>query len=89
MASSTPDAFEERLASIARAVDDRLASLLADRPEDGEIVRPERLMAAMRHAVLAGGKRFRPFLLVETAALFGVPREEALSAAAALECLHT
>jgi farnesyl diphosphate synthase len=41
----------------------------------------------MRHA-LSGGKRLRPFLVVETAALFSVARERALMAGAALECLH-
>ena len=55
---------------------------------DGEIARPQRLLAAMRHAVLGGGKRLRPFLLVETAALFGAARRGALMAGAALECLH-
>src|SRR5947207_10461385 len=42
----------------------------------------------MRYASLGAGKRFRPFLVVETAALFGVPREHALMAGAALECVH-
>lgn len=43
----------------------------------------------MRYAALGGGKRLRPFLLVESAALFGVRQENALDAAAALECVHT
>ncbi|WGD28464.1 polyprenyl synthetase family protein [Ancylobacter sp. WKF20] len=47
-----------------------------------------RLAAAMRHGALAGGKRLRPLLVVESAALFGVSREAALPAAAALECVH-
>ncbi len=42
----------------------------------------------MRYATLGGGKRFRPFLVVESAALFAVPRERSLMAAAALECVH-
>ena len=42
----------------------------------------------MRYASLGGGKRLRPFLTVETAALFGVPREHALMAGAAIECVH-
>ena len=37
---------------------------------------------------LGGGKRLRPFLVVETAALFKAPRERALMAGAALECVH-
>ena len=40
----------------------------------------------MRYACIGGGKRFRPFLVIESAALFAVPRERALMAAAALEC---
>lgn len=42
----------------------------------------------MRYAALGGGKRLRPFLLVESAGLFAVPRERALRAAAALEMVH-
>ena len=48
-----------------------------------------RVQEAMRYAVMAGGKRLRPFLVLETAALFGVPRERALRVACAIECLHT
>ena len=49
---------------------------------------PERLRGAIRLAVLGGGKRFRPFLVIESAALFDVPAQQALRTAAALECLH-
>jgi farnesyl diphosphate synthase len=42
----------------------------------------------MRYASLSGGKRFRPFLLVESAGLFRVPQHNALMAGAALECVH-
>jgi farnesyl diphosphate synthase len=42
----------------------------------------------MRYASLGAGKRFRPFLVVESAALFGVPRQQALAVGAALECVH-
>ncbi|MDQ0304137.1 polyprenyl synthetase family protein [Ancylobacter polymorphus] len=59
---------------------------------DGAIARSgapgARLSAAMRHATLAGGKRLRPFLVIESAALFGVPSHAAMPAAAALECIH-
>lgn len=52
-------------------------------------VAPARLHEAMRYAVFAGGKRFRPALLVATGERFGVPREELLEPAAALELIHT
>jgi farnesyl diphosphate synthase len=44
--------------------------------------------AAMRHAVLNGGKRLRAYLALESAGLFGAERERAVRAAAAVECLH-
>src|SRR5262249_5456435 len=78
--------FEQRLAEVGEAVGDRLRTLLAaDRPGG---VEAGRLGDAMRYAVLGGGKRLRPFLLVETAALFGVAQSAALNAAAAVECVH-
>jgi farnesyl diphosphate synthase len=48
-----------------------------------------RVLEAMRYAVLVGGKRLRPFLTLESAKVFGAPREGALRAAAAIEALHT
>jgi farnesyl diphosphate synthase len=84
----TPEDFRARLDAVAGAVDRCLEAALGDAPGDGEHPRPERLMAAMRHAVLAGGKRLRPFLLVETARVFAVPDDAAMMAAAAVECLH-
>ncbi|SFK19481.1 farnesyl diphosphate synthase [Mesorhizobium albiziae] len=80
--------FETALARRALAVEASLRDLLGDRILPGEIARPERLMAAMRHGVLNGGKRLRPFLVMETAALFGADGEAALRVAAALECVH-
>jgi len=62
--------------------------LLGREPLDGETARPERLLAAMRYASLGGGKRLRPFLVVESAALFDVSRQNSLMAGAALECVH-
>jgi farnesyl diphosphate synthase len=47
-----------------------------------------RLHEAMRYAVLGGGKRFRPFLVAGSSALFGVARHAALRVGAAVEMLH-
>lgn len=80
--------FHERLETCARLVTEHLAETLSDTPRAGEIARPPKLFAAMRHAVLNGGKRLRPFLVIETAGLFGVAERAALPAAAALECVH-
>ncbi|MFY9598718.1 MAG: polyprenyl synthetase family protein, partial [Pseudolabrys sp.] len=63
--------FTARLASVAAETEILLKQLLGEATLNGEISRPPRLVAAMRHAALDGGKRLRPFLLVETAAVFG------------------
>jgi farnesyl diphosphate synthase len=42
----------------------------------------------MRYAVTGGGKRFRPYLLIESARMFGTPISASVNAAAALECVH-
>ena len=81
--------FEMLLASTAMRVEATLETLLGSTPADGELARPERLLAAMRHGVLNGGKRLRPFLLLESAALFGVDGEAVVRVAAALECVHS
>jgi farnesyl diphosphate synthase len=80
--------FEVALEMRAQAVEAMLRTLLDNRILPGEIARPERLLAAMRHGVLNGGKRLRPFLVMEAAALFGAGGEAALRVAAALECVH-
>jgi farnesyl diphosphate synthase len=82
------DAFMPRLNGVAGDIEALLDRLLAATPLEGEVARPRRLLDAMRYASLGGGKRLRPYLVVETAALFGVPRERALMAGAALECVH-
>lgn len=75
----------ERQAMAAQRLEDRLAYWLGSQAGAGT---PERLAAALRHATLGGGKRFRPFLVLETAALFGASEAAALDVATALECIH-
>jgi farnesyl diphosphate synthase len=82
------DQFEHRLRENASNVSSELDRLLSDSILDGEIVRPTRLMAAIRHGVLSGGKRIRPFLLIETASIFDISGTGVMRAACALECLH-
>jgi farnesyl diphosphate synthase len=77
-------AFEEALRRTAQAVDLKLEALLP-KAEGAEA----RLFEAMRYATLNGGKRFRPFLAMESARLFDVRPESALRVAAAVECVHS
>ena len=48
-----------------------------------------RVIKAMTYSVTNGGKRLRPFLVYETAKLFGIPFEQSINTAVALECLHS
>lgn len=80
--------LQTRLYRAAIALERRLENLINETPRPGEIARPERLVEAMRHAALGGGKRLRPFLLLESARIFGRIGEGVLRAAAAVECVH-
>jgi farnesyl diphosphate synthase len=72
--------FHAALALAAHEVEATLKAVLA--PFDG------RLGDAMRYAVLNGGKRLRPFLVQQSAAMLGVDPAQALRVGAALECVH-
>ena len=52
------------------------------------IASPMRLHAAMRHAVLDGGKRMRPLLVYATGTAFGADEEKLDAPAAAVELIH-
>jgi len=82
------EAFLSQLTSVAVDIERLIDRLFAASAIEGERARPKRLLDAMRYASLNGGKRFRPFLVAATAALFDVPRERALMVGAALECVH-
>jgi geranylgeranyl pyrophosphate synthase len=73
------------LGEVRAAVDAELAQQLADRPGEDD---PGRLREAMRYAVLGGGKRLRPAVVLGAAAAVGGDPIAALPAAAAVELLH-
>jgi len=85
---TSPQEFAARLDATAADTEALLGQLLSDALLPDEIARPRRLMEAMRYSTLGGGKRLRPFLVVESSAVFGVPRSAAMLAGAALECIH-
>lgn len=84
----TQTTLTRKIAGVAQKIETLLAALLADAAIGDEIARPTLLMQAMRYTVLGGGKRFRPFLVVETAALFGKSGKGVLRTGAALELIH-
>lgn len=81
--SPLTDRLKPALDAIGEAVDARFDRLLGV-PEDARAP----LYKAMRHAVLGGGKRMRPLLVVASCDLFNVDRERALRVALAIEAVH-
>src|SRR5258705_6123005 len=74
----------EFFASSRALIDAELDRLLPKETDE-----PTRLHAAMRWSVCAGGKRFRPALLLATAQSLGASIDVLVRAACALEMIHT
>ncbi len=87
-APNSAEEFRRRLDAAAEDTEAALDRLLGSVPLAGEIARPPRLLEAMRYVTLGGGKRLRPFLVIESARLFGVEGASALRTACALEMIH-
>jgi farnesyl diphosphate synthase len=75
--------LRSRMATVAEEVE-----TLLDRTLPAVAGAQARLHEAMRYAMLGGGKRIRPFLVVAGADLFAVPRARSLCAGAAVELIH-
>lgn len=75
--------LQDALDSTAEAVEKTIKRLL---PESDLAEAP--LFDAMRYGVLGGGKRLRPFMVVQAANLFNVEPGRARRGAAAVEFLH-
>tara|TARA_B100000676_G_scaffold143501_1_gene142030 strand:- start:87 stop:974 length:888 start_codon:yes stop_codon:yes gene_type:complete len=77
--TSLSDALADSAAQVEKFLDQLLA--VEDATE-------HRLHEAMRYATLEGGKRLRPFLVMQSASLFGVGERSALRTGSALELIH-
>ena len=75
-----PQVLEEIAAQVTAKLDELLRAPGAETPPLDE---------AMRYSTLAGGKRFRPALVILTARLLGADDEAAMPAACAIEMVHT
>ena len=80
--------FAHLLTQNAAEIERALETLLSLEPLSGPGAPPDRLIAAMRHGTLNGGKRVRPFLLRQTAQMLGVAPELTIAAATAVELVH-
>lgn len=84
MLGAASDADLEKFVVEAR----RLVDAALDRILPAESVLPARVHAAIRWSVFAGGKRFRPLLLLAVGETFGASSDLLIDTACALEMLH-
>ncbi len=75
--------LDSEAGQVCSDIDELFEGLLASRDDGRDI-----LFDAMRHAAVGGGKRLRPLLTVAAARLFGISRDRALRAGAAIEAIH-
>lgn len=80
--------FDTQLRDIARTLDQALDDYLTGDHLSGPGPASERLIAAMRHGVLSGGKRLRPLLVSQAAAIFNVTTDQIIPACLAVELVH-
>lgn len=83
-----PFAIEPYLKDVSARVEAGLSALVEERRGHG----PDRLVDAMRYALLAGGKRLRPALVLASAEAHGGQASDgslAMRFALAMECVHT
>lgn len=66
---------------IRKIIDEKLNEYI-------NVVYPENIYESMKYSLLAGGKRLRPVMAVETALMLGCDKENIIPAAAAIEMLH-
>lgn len=84
----SPFAIESYLKDVSARVDAGLAALAEERRGQG----PDRLVEAMKYALLGGGKRLRPALVLAAAEAHGGDASDgslAMRYALAMECVHT
>src|SRR5438128_11399917 len=84
LARQNSDNAREFLASCREVIDSQLDQLIPKESDE-----PKRVHSAIRWSVFAGGKRFRPALLLATGQTFGASIDDLLRTACALEMIHT
>jgi len=76
--------LNEFFASTRALIDAELDRLIPNETQE-----PLRLHSAIRWSLFAGGKRFRPALVIATGGAFGAPDGQLLRTACAFEMIHT
>lgn len=78
------DEIQARISLIEKIINDRLIDI--DKTSDD---RQKLIYEVMNYSVLAGGKRLRPMLVLETARMFGGKDEDTYDFLTAVELIHT
>lgn len=73
--------IEKKITDYINRVDEYLEKCV-------EVIYPEKIYESMRYSLLAGGKRIRPVMVIESASVTGCKFENILPVAAAVEMLH-
>ena len=76
--------LKDFLADCRKLTDDALDQLIPSAD-----IAPQKLHQAIRHSIFAGGKRFRPALVLAAGKTFNAPIENLINTAAAIEMIHT
>ena len=87
MSPQTQEQIPLLMKSCADAVNQRLSDIFDDNKKSYGC--DNVIDTAMRYGCLNGGKRIRPFLLIQTASLFNIGLHQSLHAAAAIEMVHS
>lgn len=75
------DIAKEKFDKLRKLVDEHIDKYI-------EILYPESIYESMKYSLLAGGKRLRPVMAMETALILGASIEDILPTACAIEMLH-
>ncbi len=76
--------LEKNFADVSQLVDETLDKIIPS-----EETSPQRLYEAVRWSIFAGGKRFRPALVLAVGQTFGASENNLLRTASAIEMIHT
>lgn len=80
------DLIKTELKRVEEIVNDKMDGILPEEIEGR--IGENRIARAMRYSALSEGKRIRPFILMESASLFGVSESCSSQVAAAIEMVH-
>lgn len=83
-----PYSFDADVKANAQRMEAALAKLITAPRLSGPGPAPQRLVDAMRHGALNGGKRLRPLLVAQAAQIFGVAPKATVAAGLAVEMVH-